>query len=250
MSETHVVYWIRHKDHNDIKSQGYVGVTNNFDRRMIVHDYNARSGSDYLVHRAMRKYGDEIVRTVIVEGDEEFCYFVESELRPTAELAWNLAPGGLMPPLSGRGHTDESKVKMSIAHKGRKVSDETRKRMSIAFTGRVMSESAKEKIRQKATGRVKSEESKKKFSLAMTGRNLWENSAARKDLWAVADLFYEKHLESPKTTARGLAEKLGFLNCNPWKMKDKFKSGWIPQEDTAWLQFKEQYLMEQTSEQT
>jgi hypothetical protein len=246
--EDHVVYWIRHKNHTDIKSEGYVGVTNNFDRRMTVHDYSVRSGSEYLVHRAMRKYGDDILRTVIAKGDEEFCYFVESELRPVAEVAWNLAPGGLIPPLSGRGHSEASKLKMSKAHKGKQISEETRKRMSAASKGRPLSEESRNKIRQKATGRVKSEESKRKFALAMTGRNLWENSAARKDLWAVADLFYEKHLEHPKAAARSLAEMLGFLNCNPWKMKDKFKSGWIPKEDPAWLQFKEQYLTEQMHE--
>lgn len=248
--ETHVVYWIRHKNHTDIKTQGYVGVTNNFNRRMIKHSHDASTGSKYTVHRAIRKYGEDIIKSAVVCGDEEFCYFVEAELRPEAETGWNLAHGGLIPPLAGKSHSDETKYKMSLAQKGKIVGLETRKRMSAASKGRKHSEHTKAIIRQKATGRVKSEDSKRKYAESMTGRNLWENSAARKDLWAIADKFYELYLQSPKANNRTNANKLGFYDCNPWKMKAEFVKGWNPLEDPEWLAFKAKYEKEQHEQQT
>jgi hypothetical protein len=212
---------------------------------MTKHTHSVKAGSPYTVHNAIRKYGEDIISSVVIEGDEEFCYFVESELRPLPNTAWNLAVGGLVPPLSGKGHSDESKAKMSKAHKGKVVGVETRKRMSLASTGRKHSQSAKEKLKQKATGRVKSEETKAKYIQTMLSKGLWkkswESGSARQDLWASADKFYQLYLENPKTGARKMAENLGFLDCNPWKMKDEFKSGWNPLEDEAWLAFKAEY---------
>lgn len=241
MTDNNVVYWIRHKNHTDIMTQGYVGVTCNFEQRMRSHLHKANGDSDYTVHRAMRKYGADIVKTVVTSGDEEFCYFVESELRPEPDTAWNIAAGGLIPPLSGKQHSDETRAKMSAASKGRPKSAEHCRNIGLAQKGRTMSDAAKEIIRAKATGRVKSEESKLKFSQAMTGRNLWDNSAARKDLWAMADKFYEAYLVNPKSSARKLAESFGMVKCNPWKLKEKLVTGWNPSQDREWLDFKSSY---------
>lgn len=143
----------------------------------------------------------------------------------------------------GRKVSEETKAKLSKANKGktRTFSEEHIKNLKAAYVYRECSEETREKIRAKATGRVKSAEAIAKFSAAMTGRELWENSAARKDLWASADKFKNLVNEFPNMSAKKIAMKLGYENCNPWKLVDKLKAGWNPSEDAKYLAWLEQY---------
>ena len=59
------VVYIKHFENG----KKYVGITNNFERRMDRHEKDARYGSTLPVHRAMRKYSHE---TEIVFESE--CY--------------------------------------------------------------------------------------------------------------------------------------------------------------------------------
>ena len=66
----------------------------------------------------------------------------------------------------GHIHSEETKLKMSETKKGHIVSDETRLKISEAKKGQFHSEEAKRKIGEASKGRVKSEETRRKMSEA------------------------------------------------------------------------------------
>lgn len=91
-----VGYWIRHKDHSDIFSEGYVGISSNHVKRWKDHEKN--SENPHLLN-AILKYGwDNIIKEIIVKASKEYCIYIEEKLRPSENLGWNIAKGGGMPP--------------------------------------------------------------------------------------------------------------------------------------------------------
>ena len=69
------VYWIRHPDHTDIMSQGYIGITTRFTRRMFEH--KALSTNAYLSN-AIKKYGwDNLIKEVVLIADKAYCIMIE-----------------------------------------------------------------------------------------------------------------------------------------------------------------------------
>lgn len=97
------VYWIHHKDHSDIFSQGYVGVTKRYERRMWEHKNLTQN---YHFKKAIEKYGwDNLIKEKIVIGDEDYCLEIEAKLRPEKQIGWNIVNGGGLPPkLYGNKH--------------------------------------------------------------------------------------------------------------------------------------------------
>lgn len=204
---THVVYWVRLQSHTDIKSQGYVGVSKNYVVRLQKHWFDSNC-SKLHVHKAMKKYKEQVVSSIISQGDIEYCYALENLLRPEANIAWNSAAGG----------------ELAVSQKGSIKSTETR-----------------ERIRVKAIGRKRPQHAIDAQAAAMTGRNLWENSAANKVVWAKAKIFRDWVVANPNSSARKMAEVFGIDNCNPWKLVDKLRSGWNPSQDTAYLNWLADY---------
>ena len=241
------VYWIHLPEHTDMFSQGYIGITSKtVTGRYKQHKARSLRGCKRHLYNAIRKHGDSLVVDTIIEGSFDYCKDVEFKLRPTIDIGYNHGVGGVTPNL-GRKLSDETKAKIGASKLGKSLtfSEEHCRNLSIANTGKVQSESAKQKIREKATGRIKTKESIAKFSEAMSGRNLWENSAARKDLWAIAYEFKALVDEFPKISARKIALKLGYDCCNPWKLVDKIKAGWNPSEDSKYLAWLEEYKTKQ-----
>ena len=76
--------------------QGYIGVSNNPKNRWLRHwKYN---GNEHLT-RAVNKYGwENLVKEVILAGEREYCFQIESKLRPNKQIGWNIAEGGAKPP--------------------------------------------------------------------------------------------------------------------------------------------------------
>ena len=124
------VYWIRRKDHTDIFSQGYIGVSNNTEKRFAKHKTHVNNSKHInpLFENAVKKYGwDNLVKKVILIADKE--------------IGWNIAPGGGMPNVkfgdknSMRNPIIAAKTaatKKGIATRGFgwKHSEETRKKLS------------------------------------------------------------------------------------------------------------------------
>jgi hypothetical protein len=64
----------------------------------------------------------------------------------------------------GKTHTNETKQKIGLKHKGKKLSDETKLKLRIFNLGKKMSNETKTKISLKTKGKKKSEETKQKMS--------------------------------------------------------------------------------------
>jgi GIY-YIG catalytic domain len=95
------VYWIRHKNHNDLFTQGYIGVTSNFKERIRQHFKNSKGGyhTDKSLSQAINKYGkDQIIVENLLFGDSDYCYQIEKQLRPKAFIGWNMREGGYHTP--------------------------------------------------------------------------------------------------------------------------------------------------------
>jgi len=90
------VYWIHHKDHTDMFGEGYIGVSNNVNKR-----WNKHKNSIENVHlvNAIVKYGwNNLIKKVILFGDENYCLSIEAKMRPNKNIGWNIAIGGGKPP--------------------------------------------------------------------------------------------------------------------------------------------------------
>lgn len=75
----------------------------------------------------------------------------------------------------GHTHSEETKLKMSLAHRGKVKTAEHLNNISKALTGKKLTEHHKQKTRIARLGKTHSEESKKKISEAAKGRH-WEVS--------------------------------------------------------------------------
>lgn len=107
--------------------------------------------------------------------------------------------GGRTLGMLGKKHSDESKKKMSDAHKGKVFSEETKKKMSNwqvgrsrpELAGKPLSDAHKKKLSEAQIGKIKgpkSQEQKDKLSNSLKGRILSEEtkkkmSESRKLIW-------------------------------------------------------------------
>lgn len=95
------IYWIKLKEHTDIFTQGYVGVSKNVKERLRQHYKNAKGGyhSDKILSKAILKYGQEkLEEKIILISTNEYCYEIEKKLRPLAFIGWNMKEGGYHTP--------------------------------------------------------------------------------------------------------------------------------------------------------
>ena len=171
------VYWIHYPEHSDMFSEGYIGVSIDPQKRLKRHFCLIEGGWHENPHlkRVFNKHKDKIVQSVILCGTEEYCYELESKLRPNKQIGWNIAEGGFAPPKmmghkfnKGRIRSKEEIEKSSKALKEywavkspiedrKKVikfgSDEYRQMMREIKTGFVHSDDSKEKMRQRQKGK-------------------------------------------------------------------------------------------------
>lgn len=204
---------------NTSNGMAYVGVTNNLPRRKNEHEKLARLGRGYALHRAIRKYGAGIFEWCILQENISIddAYQLECEYirdyKTLAPFGYNLTEGGDRPPSMkgvipdrkvvvkrqqsrhGYKHSDATRIKQSIAARGRnftpgaaqksadmrrgRSSEEIfgieraatiRTKRSAALRGRIVTEETKEKIRGAQAGRKVSEATRAKMSMAQIGK--------------------------------------------------------------------------------
>lgn len=161
---------------NLVNGKKYIGKANNFKARLTHHLYDLNL--DYPIYNAIRKYGIDKFRVVIVERAYSENEVLQKEMQYIANyktnihkygnhFGYNLTDGGegasgfkhsheTRAKLSqqklgkpGKPHTDDFKIKLSIRNKGnkygvgKKFSDETRALLSERARGRKHSETTK-----------------------------------------------------------------------------------------------------------
>ena len=119
------VYWIRKPEHTDMTSEGYIGVTSRYTRRLWEH--LTLDGNRHLKF-AIDKYGwDNLVKSQIVIAEENYCLDLERKLRPENDIGWNCVMGGGKPPVNVNKHWTKG---MQAWNKGISWSDDTKKVIS------------------------------------------------------------------------------------------------------------------------
>ena len=213
------LYWIKLPEHTDIFSQGYVGITKQLlSKRFKEH----KCGKSSIVSNAIAKYPECQIVPILV-GSREYCLNIEFKLRPTDHIGWNIVPGGGAPPAFTKGHTPEAKAKISAA--------------SI----RTCQSEARIALALRRKGVKRPPEFCKAMIESRKGISPWENSTANKNIWAIADEVYAKHVET------------GFGNINLEKLMGlplgslavivkKFKKlKWKPLDDPEWVKWASLY---------
>jgi hypothetical protein len=141
-----VVYWIRHPDHTDIFSQGYVGVSMDAEKRFGQHYKHTQNRH---LKFAIQKYGwDNLVKQQVLVADEAYCLDIEQKIRPTNAIGWNCAIGGGKPPPS-YGH---KRLVGNTLNVGRKHSVEARQKRSDLNRERLQNPIAYEKFAKARVG--------------------------------------------------------------------------------------------------
>lgn len=89
------VYWIHLPIQNDINTQGYVGITSNFKRRMQAHLDNSKQ---YHFKNAINKYGwKNLIKSILYENIIlQEALEIEEKLRPKQNIGWNSQKGGII----------------------------------------------------------------------------------------------------------------------------------------------------------
>lgn len=157
---------------NKVNKKCYIGVTNNYQKRMREHSY---ASNDFLISKAIRKYGWEnfTINILFETYDSELAYqaaeshYIKIYMSNNPNRGYNLTEGGqgtlgykfsndtkekMRNAKQGRKLTDEHKRKIGEANKGHKLSIESRKKISNAnkgkkfFLGKHLSQESKDKL--------------------------------------------------------------------------------------------------------
>lgn len=236
------IYWIRHKDHTDIFSEGYVGYTSKtVEQRWKGHQKEVKSSRcpSYPIYNAMKKYGDNIVVDTILEGSEDYCAEIEQKLRPSVKIGWNIHVGGNKG-FKGDTHSEEARKKISLAGKGREFSEDHRRKISEANKQRVVTDETREKISKAHSGIPRSKDSVEKQRLFYKD-NPWKNPKANSAVWLMALDLASIYFEDCSISAKGLAKKSCLKETQVTKILMKFRAGWNPSICESWLNFCKNY---------
>jgi predicted GIY-YIG superfamily endonuclease len=91
--EEYTVYWYHLKEHSNPHSDGYVGITNNLERR---HNEHIRNSNNLTTHfyNALGKYKELVTRDTLHICSKEDALALEYYYRPDTNIGWNVATGG------------------------------------------------------------------------------------------------------------------------------------------------------------
>jgi len=160
-----VVYHIRRPGMS--LQEGYIGVTcQTLARRFCAH----KAYGNAHLKNAIALYGD-ISIAVVDSGTVGYCLKIETELRPGNNIGWNIVAGGGKPPISkkGRKHSEAALQLLRQRNKTLSSQPEQRARLSKLHSGKTISEEHKLIISNAQKGKTRSAETRQRMSIGMTG---------------------------------------------------------------------------------
>ena len=177
---------------NKINNKKYIGITKtSVNKRWGNNGSGYKNNKQSLFYRAIKKYGwDNFDHIILYENlSQDEAYDIEVKLikeykTQDVNFGYNIQQGGQFGN-SGITLSEETKKKISKAHKGKVLTDEHKKKISEGCKGHnpcVHTAETKEKLRQINTGKTLSEDTKKKISKTLTGiKRSKETLQKRKD---------------------------------------------------------------------
>lgn len=199
----------------------YVGVTSK-----TLTERWGKHGEGYegqLFGKAIKKYGWENVEHEVLattESKEEAerleCYYIRKYNSNDTNFGYNRASGGYVNSGFTFSHTEEAKIKIGNASRGRKYTDEQRERFSESQKGKIISEEQKERLRQIAL----SMPDKQKNMIAESVKRRWEEGAYD----TREGNFHKGHTPWNKGLTAATDERLKSLSVR--------RKGWVPSEET------------------
>jgi group I intron endonuclease len=162
---------------NSINGKVYIGQTSRtIEQRWKEYRNDAKRRPTRPIENAISKYGiDNFTIEVIYTANSindlnskeiELIKFYNSTDR---NMGYNIEIGGKNSPMS-----EETKIKLSNSHKGKKFTEEHKDKIRKANTGKKKSPEEVERMRQFHLGRKRSDEIRKKYSEARKGeKNYW-----------------------------------------------------------------------------
>jgi predicted GIY-YIG superfamily endonuclease len=131
-----IVYWIREKQHTDIYTEGYVGITKKALKERV-REHKKNKGNSVVAGK-LRKH-DSLVWSVVNEVQTlEEALTLEGIYRPSQNIGWNLQKGGEIGVESDWYSIPENSLKHS-----KKTSEATRRGIATKDTTEARSERAK-----------------------------------------------------------------------------------------------------------
>jgi len=248
------LYWLRHKDHTDVTSQGYVGITGRSLRtRMTQHAVSAEDGVDYPVYNAIRKHGKDIIVDVLCIGSGEYILDLEHKLRPDIHIGWNLDTGGIgtnsktMKYLWSTDRAEEWREERVNRYKDNPDSIKPLQEGAKAFLENGGLEFFRKKTQEQWDNpetRALREEANKRAGQSKSEHykrvGKWLSSKTTHYVWENAKTLYDIFLEDTDVSRGQFAKKTGYtqneIDCIHRKY---FKKGWNPYEDQKWIDFYE-----------
>lgn len=97
ISDKCYLYWIGEEGAESILTDGYIGVSRQPHKRFLAHKNNALRGH-YYQHRDFKSYllRADAEFSILLVGEEEYCYYLENALRPKKYIGWNTSEGGVL----------------------------------------------------------------------------------------------------------------------------------------------------------
>lgn len=180
---------------NILNRKYYIGQTFNFKNRKWRHKYllNKNKHDNRYLQRAWNKYGEENFEFSVLEYCEKDKliereqWWIDNTKCCNKNFGYNLAPSSKS--TLGVKLSEETKLKMSIANKGRKLSLEHIEILRNVNKNKIVSDETKAKQSAIRKGRIITKEWREKLSIAMTGN---KNTIRKRDKWPCPDGYYCK----------------------------------------------------------
>lgn len=164
---------------NNVNNKKYIGITGqNPQKRWGKNGKGYPMDNQPAFRRAIEKYGWDNFEHIIIysnltkeEASEIEIKLIDEYDTQNPEFGYNIQAGGSLGNI-GKKFSEESKLKMSLAHKGKTLSEEHKKHISESLYGHVgcvHTEEGIKKLHDANVGKVISEEIRNKISKALTG---------------------------------------------------------------------------------